>query len=368
VLWVSRYATGSFRTAAALVLLSCLAAGACRRNDPQEATTTNTIVVTGQPARLETMREVISLPGLVVPSAAADHTVVVAEPAQIVELPRAEGDLVQAGDLLVRFDIASITADVQARQLEMAEATSRLERAKAEATRLTSLNERGLIARNQLDAAQSAVSAAETAVNQAKLHVDSAGALVERTIVRARFPGRVVKVWHKAGESVLGGTNDPILRVIDPTRLQVSGQASLSQLERVQPGLTATIQVIGGATETATVAFRQAPEPGGSSGDVRINFAGPTTLAVDTPVRIEIMVEERRDAVVVPQQALQTDAGASWVWVAGDDGAAHRRDVRVGLTANGLVQIASGVAVGEKIILTGIAELAEGTPIVFKST
>jgi RND family efflux transporter MFP subunit len=352
---------------ATIALSSCLFAGACGRSEPQETAKTNTIVVTGQPARLDTMREMISLPGLVVPSVAADHTVIVAEPAQIVELPRAEGETVQAGDLLVRFDIASITADVQARQLEMAEATSRLERAKAEAARLASLNERGLIARNQLDAAQSAVSAAETAVNQAKLQIDSAGALVERTIVRARFPGRVAKVFHKVGESVLGGSNDPIMRVIDPTRLQVVAQATVSQLERVQPGLTATIQVIGGVTEAATVAYRQAPESGGSSGEVRINLASPTTVALDTPVRVEILVEERRDAVVVPQQAVQAESGVSFVWVATDDGVARRREVKLGLTANGLTQIASGVTVGEKIIVTGISELAEGTPIVFKS-
>ncbi len=361
-----RSATGSFRLAAALVLSSCLATGACRRSDPPDTTKTNTIVVTGLPARLDTMREMISLPGLVVPSVAADHTVIVAEPAQIVELPRAEGDLVQAGDVLVRFEIASITGDLQARQLAMAEATSQLEKAKAEATRLASLNEKGLISRNTLDAGKSAVAVAENTLSQAKLHLDSASALVDRTIVRARFPGRVVKVWHKTGDLVIGGSNDPILRVIDPTRLQISAQASISQLERVQPGLTATIQIVGGASEAATVAYRQAPAPGGSSGEVRINLAGPTALTVDTPVRVEILVEERRDALVVPQQALQTDQGQSFLWVAGDDGAAHRREVRVGLTANGLVQIASGVAVGEKIILTGIAELAEGTPIVFK--
>ena len=104
-----------------------------------------TIAVTVQAARVDTVRDTVVVPGQVVPSAAAEQVVTAPEPAELIEAPKAEGDTVQAGDLLARFEIATITADVQARQIELAEATLKYETARAEAARLSSLDERGLI-------------------------------------------------------------------------------------------------------------------------------------------------------------------------------------------------------------------------------
>src|SRR4029450_9804999 len=119
-----------------------------------------------------------------------------------------------AGDLLARFEIASITAEVQARQIELAEATLKYETARAEAARLSSLDERGLIPRNALDAGKSALATAEAAMGQAKSHLDTARSGQERTMVRARFAGVVAKVIHRPGE-IVTGSGDPVLRVID---------------------------------------------------------------------------------------------------------------------------------------------------------
>ena len=40
-----------------------------------------------------------------------------------------------------------------------------------------------------------------------------------------------------------------------------------------------------------------------------------------------------------------------------------KRDVRVGLTATGLSQVIAGVAAGDRIIVTGIAQLSEGVAV-----
>jgi multidrug efflux pump subunit AcrA (membrane-fusion protein) len=74
-------------------------------------------------------------------------------------------------------------------------------------------------------------------------------------------------------------------------------------------------------------------------------------------------VEERRDVVVVPADAVQRREGATFVWVPNESGQAMRRDVRLGLVANNLAQIVSGLAAGELVIVTGLAELTDGTPI-----
>jgi membrane fusion protein (multidrug efflux system) len=348
---------------AVLVAALCLAAGACGRDDPPSPET-QTIAVTVQPARLETLREALSLPGTVVPSALADFSVVAPDTAEIAELPHAEGAAVREGDLLVRFEIATLTTNLLARQNELTEATQRAQAARAEVARLNGLLEKGIIPRNTVEAARTTLAAAEVTEGQAKASHDAARQLAERAIVRSRFAGTVVKVWHKAGDVVTPNAADPILRVIDPTRTQIAVQAPVAQLERLTPGRTATVSTAAGTSEPASISSRSAGAPGGTTAEVRLSLLGKTPLPVDTVVQVEIQLDERRDVVVVPEQAVVREGTATHVWIAREDSRAERRPVRIGLTVNGLSQVLSGVQTGERVITTGLAQLQDGAAIV----
>ncbi len=348
---------------AALIAVLCVAAVACGRDEPPPAES-QTIAVTVQPARLETLREALTLPGSVVPATLADFTVVAPETAEIAELPHAEGAAVREGDLLVRFEIPTLTTNLLARQNDLTEATQRAQSARAEVARLNGLLDKGIIPKNTLEAARTNLAAAEVAQNQAKTALDSATQLSERAVVRSRFAGTVLKVWHKAGDAVTADPSDPVLRVVDPTRTQIAAQAPVAQLERLTPGRQATVGTATGASEPASISSRSAPAPGGTTAEVRLNLLGKTPLPVDTVVQVEIQLDERRDVIVVPQQAVVREGTATHVWIARDDSRAERRPVRLGLTANGLSEVVSGVQVGERVILTGLAQLQDGAPIV----
>jgi RND family efflux transporter MFP subunit len=347
-----------------LFAVICLAAGGCGRDDAPPARDAQTIAVTVQPARLETLREALALPGTVVPSALGDFTVVAAETAEIVELPKAEGAAVGEGDVLVRFEVPSLTANLLARQNEVTEATQRAASARAEVARLNGLMDKGIIPRNAVETARTTLAAAEAALAQAKASLDAAKLLAERAIVRARFSGTVRQVWHKVGDVVTPDPADPILRVIDPARTQIAVQAPVAQLERLTPGRQATIATAEGTKETGSISSRSAPSPGAATAEVRLSLQGQTSLPLDTLVQVEIQLDERTGVIVVPEHAVVREGTATHVWIARDDARAERRPVRVGLTANGLSQMVSGVQVGERVITTGLTQLQDGTPIV----
>lgn len=344
-----------------LVLL--LGTGACGGDSPPAPQAT-TIAVTVQAARLENLREVMTAAGLVVPSALADFIVIAPETAEIVELPRAEGDAVREGDLLVRFEIASVTSSLLARQSDVVEATTRAQNARAEVARLTTYFDKGVLPRNTLDAARTALASAESALQLARAQLDASKLLTERTLIRARFAGIVTKVWHKVGDIATADAADPIVRVIDPNRTQVAIQVPMAQIDRVTPGRAARILPGGGPPETAAVSSRSAPAtPGALTVEVRLGFPTPSALKIDTPVQVEILLEERRDVLVAPESAIQRQGLAAFVWIARQDGRAERREVRVGLTVNGVAQILSGLTAGDQIIVTGISQLEDGAPI-----
>jgi hypothetical protein len=157
---------------------------------------------------------------------------------------------------------------------------------------------------------------------------------------------------------------DPILRVIDPTRTQVSLQVPVAQIDRLTPGLAGTVSTADGVSMPISVSSRSAPAGlAAATGEVRLSFLAPSGLTIDTPVQAEILLDERRDVVVAPVQAIVREGSTSFLWIARPDGRAERREVRVGLTSRGLAQILTGVAVNELIVTTGLAQLQDGIAI-----
>jgi multidrug efflux system membrane fusion protein len=54
----------------------------------------------------------------------------------------------------------------------------------------------------------------------------------------------------------------------------------------------------------------------------------------------------------------------TFVMIAGADGLAHRRDVRLGLVTKALTEIVSGVTAGDRVIVAGLKDVTDGAPIV----
>jgi RND family efflux transporter MFP subunit len=338
---------------------------ACSRADPDEAASVEPVSVAVQEARLDTLRDAVSSPGLVVPSTAGDWTVYVHEPAEIVELPKHEGEEVAVGDLLVRFQFASLTQEIAASELGVLEATADVQRARDALAQSQRLFDRGMIARLQHEARQADLANAESRLRQATGRFEAVKGDEVKTVVRARFPGTIVNVWHAAGDALTGSASDPILRVVDRSRVQVAVQLPILQVARIVPGQLATVRSFGSeASELATVASRaETNDPTVATAEVRLSFAQPATLPVETPVSVEIVLDQRTGVVVVPTSAIMNDSQGDYVVIAGTDQRAHRRDVRVGLRTRDLAHIVTGLTAGERVIVAGAGDVGEGTAI-----
>jgi hypothetical protein len=85
---------------------------------------------------------------------------------------------------------------------------------------------------------------------------------------------------------------------------------SLQDLARIQAGQRATIASANGA-EPAAVASRPSPDdPRATTQEIRLAFTNPPTLAVDTPVQVEILLAERPNVAALPAAAvLRTEDG-----------------------------------------------------------
>jgi RND family efflux transporter MFP subunit len=341
----------------------CLAG--CAKHAVEEVDTKAAAPVTTLTLAPQTVEGLVAASGVVAAAPGADWTITAPEHARIAEMPKAEGDRVKPGDLLVRFDIPTLHTDVATRRAEVQAAQAHVDNAQASVARLTTLVEHGVAAQKELEDARRDLAEARAAVGQAQAARQNALQLESRTVVRATFAGVIAKRGHNPGDMVESTKDDVVLRVVDPTKLQAIASVAIPDLARVQTGQPVRIAVPGSdEPEEGKVLTRPAAvDPTGVSADVRIAFNTTTRLAVGTPVRVDIVAERHPNALAVPPGAVVHEDEDAFVMVAGADNKAHRRKVTLGLTTPKLVEITSGVKAGEAVIVQGQQGLPDGADI-----
>jgi RND family efflux transporter MFP subunit len=267
--------------------------------------------------------------------------------------------------VLVRFDIPTSAAEVQRQQAEVGRAQATLENARAAQMRARALFERGVAARKEVEDSTRAVADAEAAVTQARASLAASEALAGRAIVRATFDGVVARRLHNPGDLVEATAGDPVLRVIDPRRLEVVASVPIADASRVEVGAPARVASAPGTASTVNLKVVSGPaavEIGTAAVPVRLGFVGPADLPTGTPVQVDIDAEQHRNAVLVPAVAIVREGEETAVFVASAQ-KAQRRAVQIGIADETHAEIVSGVKAGEVVIVQGQAGLPDGAAI-----
>ena len=361
-----------------IVVAALLTAGACRREAPPPVEREEVLTPVGAvPAQRAAIRAVIHASGLVVPAEGGEFLVVAPEPTRLLDVMKMPGDTVKSGDVLARFDLPSAAQAIARLAADLASAQAQLENARVNQERTRGFVERGLVPRRDLEAADRDFTAAQDAAERARTAHAAAQTAATRATIRAPFDGIVATRTHNPGDMIIS-TSDPVLRVVDPKRLEVMASIPRQEQSRVVPGATARVAAGGTEMVRLTVAGRAAVSTSVSAGAsaaavttaassddsvaFRLVFAGPHTLAVDMPVQLDIDAEERTDTVLVPAEAVVRVGGEKVVFVAAGS-RAERRRVKTGIEDTARVEITEGVKAGELVITRGHVGLTDGAAV-----
>jgi RND family efflux transporter MFP subunit len=353
-----------FRRFVGASMICTLAASGCAKPATEEVATETVVPVTTAPTEMGNIRAVIHATGDVNPAPNAELLVVAPEHARITEITKAEGDRVRRGEVLVRFEIPTLNADAISKGAEVTAAAARVENAKANQVRLKDLFDRGVASRKEVEDADRELADAQSALSQAQAGRSSAQTLAARQTVAATFDGVIAKRFHNPGDIVEAVSTDPVLRVIDPARLQVDASVPISDLSRIVIGATGRLIV---STDAPPLPLRvvsrpAAVEPGTAAAPVRLSFATAHSLAVGTPVQVEIDAEQHTNVVLVPAGAIVREGEEAAVFVVMGN-KAQRRPVVVGIVDKDHAEIKEGVKAGEQVIVKGQAGLPDGAAI-----
>lgn len=349
-----------------LIIALTVAVGGCRRDAPKPVEHEEQVVPVGAvAAERAAIRAVLHVSGVVVPAEGGEFLVLAPEPTRLIDVTKMPGDVVTSGEVLALFDLPSAAQSVSRLAAEVAAAQAQVENARINQERVRGFVERGLVPRRDLEIADRDLASAQDTLERARTAHAAAQAGVTRATIRAPFDGLVAARSRNPGDMILS-TTDPVMRIVDPRRLEVIATIPREDQSRVVTGATARVAAVGTDLVRLTVAGRAA-NVSADAVPFRLVFAGPHMLAVDMTVQLDIDAEERTDTVLVPAEAVLRDKGEAVLFVAAGSHA-ERRVVKTGIEDAARVEISDGVRAGELVITRGQVGLTDGAAITVATT
>lgn len=267
----------------------------------------------------------------------------------LVQMLAEEGDIVHKGQVLARIDPERL-------RLEAQRALATVHKLENNYRRSRELAERKLVSADANDQIRYELESARASYALAQLELGY-------TNITAPISGVIAQRMFKDGNLV--GLNAPVFRIVDNSRLEAVLNVPERELATLKVGLPIklTVDALPGQV-FAGVIDRLSPVVDSGSGTFRVVGAFPGTGGLRPGMfgRINIVYDQRDEALTIPRTALLEDEGESAVYTVRNKKAV-RVPVQLGYVNGELAEIRSGLKEGEPVITAGKVAVRDGTEV-----
>ncbi|WP_421851779.1 efflux RND transporter periplasmic adaptor subunit [Marinomonas sp.] len=206
---------------------------------------------------------------------------------------------------------------------------------------------------------------AEASVAQAQAGLEFAQAKLAYTILKAPMAGVLITRNVELGDVVQPGK---ILMQLSPsgeTEMVVQIEEKNLHLLRLNQSALASADAYPEQLFSAQLVYiNPGIDADRGSVEVKLRVAeAPDYLRQDMTVSVDIEVANRRDAVLVPSDALH-DVNSAAPWVLKLDGnQVHRQAVTLGLRSDGMSEVLTGLNAGDQVVPIGSVAISNGDRI-----
>lgn len=286
---------------------------------------------------------------------------------------------------------AAVPEEVQKAELDVKAAKANLDAEQKVYDNRVVLFNQGALPRKELDASAVALTQARNQYDIAEKHLNSLLAVGKQnemksaagqlTSAKGKYQGAEAQLSYSEirspmngvvtdrplypGEMATAGT--PLMTIMDTSQVIARTHIPQAQAELLKPGDNATLKAPGTQTEfnAKVTIVSPALDPNSTTVEVWVQAPNPARkLMPGTSVEVSVLAKSIPDALVIPSSALlTTPGGATTVMVAGSDGRAHQRAVKVGVRQGNEAQVTEGLKPGEQVVTSGAYGLPDNTKI-----
>ena len=314
-----------------------------------------------------------------------------------------EGDFVKKGDLLFTIDQRPFQAAVSQAEANHAKDVAALGQAKAnlardtaqaryvsaQAGRYQKLFEGGIVSKDQAEqfsanadvsaqavaADQAAISSAEAAIASTSAMLENAKVQLSYTEIRSPIDGRTGNLNVKAGNVVTANSMDLMtINQVEPIYVTFAvPEAQLTAIKRFMAGGKLPVRAkpqddAAAREETGVLTFiDNTVDPTTGTIKLKGTFANSEhKLWPGQFVRVTLRLTTQPNAIVVPNQAIQTGQDGSFVYVVKSDRTVESRPVKTGVRVDQDMVVNEGLETGETVVTEGQLRLAPGSRVVIR--
>lgn len=311
------------------------------------------------------------------------------------------GDRVHQGETLAVLEVPELKAQLEGTVSEVARSADEIQRAQHEVKRAestyaalhadyqrlldTSKAQPGLVAQQELDDAQAKALSSQAAVDAAKAALDAAqkemdvssadnqrvSALEQYTNVVAPLDGVIVWRYADTGALIQSGTGSnsqslPIVKLAQSGLLRLRVPVPEDDVRFVHLGdvMQVRVDAVNRSFTGKVVRFTRDISPVTRTMETEIDVENQNlTLDPGMYANTELQLDHVSDVPTVPQEAIVQEGERDVVYVVDNRNRVQVRTVAVGLEGSLLVQIASGLRPGERVITGAQNKYREGEQV-----
>lgn len=353
------------------VLLASAALTGCSRGGaaPTSAAPAPVPVVT-VPAVRKTMPRTVRAIGTVAPSATV--AVKARVDGELTGVFFKEGDFVRQGAPLLEIDPRPMRAALAQAQANLARDQALEQRAARQDRRYAELRDRGFVSADGYAQYRTNEVAAEAIVRADAAAVETARLQLGYSRIAAPIDGVAGRLLVQRGNLVKANDASPlvVLNRVRPVYVAFAVPegalaAIRSRMARATLPVSAAAQGAGARAAAGTLDFvDNTVDPATGTIQLRATFANADrALWPGEFVRVTLTLDEQRDALVVPAQAVEAGPDGAYVFVVKPDHTVAQRPVAVDRTVGAETVLARGVTPGEQVVVDGQSRLLPGTRV-----
>ena len=303
--------------------------------------------------------------GSVQPERRADLRAEVA--AVVLQILKDNGEVVKAGDLLVRLDDTAIRDSLASAEEAVRASSQAFDQSERQVTRLKTLQAQGMTSTQALEDAEVRRNNAQSDLVAAKSRVVAARQQMARTGVRAPFDGVVSERKASAGDTVQIGKE--LLKVIAPSSMRFEGLVSADRMGELKLGQAVRFRVNGyGQGDYSGTVKRIDAAANATTRQVEVVVAftdtatAPKVAGLFAEGRIETGSSQ---ALTLPESAVVRAGDVAWAWrasLAGNAGTLGKAAIKLGDRdpRSGRFPVLQGLTTGERVLRNPASTLTEG--------
>ncbi len=356
----------------ALLFAGLLSLAACSKSGPQKETGQAAVPVTAAKAVAQDIPVILKAVGRA--EAFESVSLKARVDGQVASVEFTEGQHVNRGDVLIRLDPTDFAARLQQAEATVARDEALVARMRADTARYVALKDRNFVSEEKVNevrtneaAAVANLRASKAAAEVARLQLSYATLRAPITgIVGARlvFPGSAVKA-NDIVVAVVNRVRPLLVSFSVPERhlpqLRAARQAGSLSVDVSPPGdssqhFTGSIRFIDNAVDAGT-------------GTILLKAELPNQDEKLTPgqfLNVALLLDTLRQAVTVPDSAVQQGVENKFVYVVNGDSSVELREVEAVASADGFTAILGRVEPGETVITDGHLRLVPGARVKIK--